>query len=182
MISSGLKSTPCSLPPRKLTSCAAAPNLIWPKVRLTTFCACNAAGDNASATAMPASPRWPHSRHLVPRNGRRSNARIPVPEQGIAGARYKPRPQNQRADVDRRCAAAVLLQKSNSIGSTCRPDQQKRPVRDRQRDRKLTDDLTIGLDRQRAIPGDTRLSHAHDCDIAEERNAAEEQRGRITQH
>jgi hypothetical protein len=76
----------------------------------------------------------------------------------------------------------VLLQKSNSIGSTCRPDQQKRPVRDRQRDRKLTDDLTIGLDRQRAIPGDTRLSRAHDCDIAEARNAAEEQRGRITQH
>src|SRR2546423_7839205 len=148
MISSGLKSTPCSLPPRKLTSCAAGPNLISPKVRFTTFCARNTAGENASAAAMPASPKRPQSHRLLPRHECRKDARIPVPEQGIAGARYKPRPQNQRADADRRCAAAVLLQKTNSIGSTCPPDQQKPPVRAPQRDRNPTDDPTLGPDRQ----------------------------------
>src|ERR1043166_8312805 len=166
MISSGLKSTPCSFPPRKCTSCAAAPNLISPSVRLVTFCARNTAGDKASAAPMPAGANRPKSHRAIPRNESRRDARIRMPQAGIAGANYKPRGQNQRVDALRRRAAALLLQKSNTIGSTRRPDQQKRPIGHRQRDRKLTYDLSIGLDRERAIRGNTRLSRAQDRDIA----------------
>src|SRR6266700_5036597 len=181
---SGLMSTPCSLPPRKCTSCARMPSLTALYVR---FWAGAAAGAKPAAPLRHRPASQPRLRRVFGLGQRAARATI----SRLTEIQRKSTRRRRRTKALKRHPAKhnyMLLQKFNTRATehrsapASRPNQLQRLLGYRDPHRQPRDNLAIGLYRGRAGGRHQRFARTPDGNIAAARQPTEQQRAEVAHH